>query len=73
MDIENRKWINENREALKEQYDGAIVIVCEKKVVKVIKDPITPIEIYEIASKICKDKDWDYTFICKKEEYLLLL
>lgn len=71
MAVENRKWINEHREELKKQYDGTTVIVCDGKVVKAIKDPITPIEIYEIASKICKGKEWEYTFVCKKEEYLL--
>lgn len=71
MGVVSRKWIEEHREKLREKYDGKVVIVCEDRVAKVISEPINPIDINEIARKICKGKDWSYTYVCKKEEYLL--
>jgi len=56
---------------LNEKYDGQIVIVCDNQVAKAISEPVSITDIYDIATKVCKGKEWDYTFICKEEEYLL--
>jgi hypothetical protein len=67
----SRRWINEHREELKDKYDDKIVLVCEGKVTKVLDGSVDAIEINEIARKICKDKDWSYTYVCREEEYLI--
>jgi uncharacterized protein (DUF2267 family) len=71
MGINTRKWINAHREELKRKYPNKTVIVCENKVIKVLDDPIDPIEINRIARKLCKGKEWSYTYLEEKEEYML--
>ena len=71
MDKISRRWINEHREELNEKYDGQIVIVCDNQVAKAISEPVSITDIYDIDTTVCKGKEWDYTFICKEEEYLL--
>jgi len=67
----SRRWINEHREELKDKYDDKIVLVCEGEIINVLDGSVDVIEINEIARKICKDKDWSYTYVCREEEYLI--
>jgi hypothetical protein len=67
----SRKWINTHREELKEKYDNKTLIVSEDRIVKVLDGAVDPLEINRIAEELCKGKEWDYTYICRKEAYLL--
>lgn len=71
MGEKSRKWIDLHREELRQKYDNKTVIVSVDKIVEVLDGAVGPVEVDEIATEICGDKDWSYSYLCKKEEYLL--
>lgn len=66
-----RKWINAHRRELKKNYDNKTLIISEDKVVKALDGAVDPLEVNSIAENLCKGKEWDYTYICRKEAYIL--
>jgi len=72
MGMEAREWINQHLSELRKSYPNKTVIVCEGRVVKALDEPLDPVEINEIARKLCADKDWSYTYVLKQEEEYIL-
>lgn len=64
----SRKWIDLHREELRQKYDNKTVIVSEDKIVEVLDGAVSPVEVDEIATEICDDEDWSYTYLCKKDK-----
>lgn len=42
------------------------------KVVKALDEPLDPVQINEIARKLCVGKDWSYTYVAEREEEYIL-
>jgi len=57
---------------LRKKYPNKTILVCEGKIIKTMDKPMDPIQINEIARKLCKDKDWSYTFVSEQEEEYIL-
>ena len=72
MGLESRKWINQHLPELRKKYTNKTVLVCEEKVIKTIDEPLDPIKINQIAKKLCKGKDWSYTYVAEQEEEYIL-
>lgn len=71
MSTLSRNWINAHRQELKQKYDNKTLIVSEDRIVKTLDGAIDPLEVNRIAEELCKDKEWDYTYVCREEAYLL--
>lgn len=71
MGKNSRMWIEKHRRQLEEKYDNKMLIVSEDKILKVLDSSVDPDEINEIARSLCKGKDWSYTYVCKKKEWIL--
>lgn len=72
MGLEAREWINRHLSELRKSYPNKTVIVCEGRVVKALDEPLGPVEINEIARKLCAGKDWSYTYVSEQEEEYIL-
>ena len=70
LGLKARKWINRHLTELRSRYPNETVIVCEGKIVESMDEPLDPIEINEVARKLCGGKDWSYTYV-SEEEYVL--
>lgn len=70
--MEARKGINEHLTELRKEYPNKTIIVCEGKVIETIDKPLDPIQINEIARKLCKGKEWSYTYVSEQEEEYIL-
>ncbi len=71
MGVKSRAWISRHRRQLENKYPGKVLIVCEDNVVKVLEPGIGLLEIYKMGKRICRGKDWSYTFVCREEECIL--
>lgn len=71
MAIDSRDWLESHRKELERKYDGKTVIVCEGKIVKVLNGAVNPIKVNEIAEKDYKNRNWCYSYLCYKKDYLL--
>lgn len=72
LGLEARKWINKHLPELRKKYPNKTIIVCEGKIIKTFDKPLDPIQINEIARKLCAGKDWSYTYISEQEEEYIL-
>jgi len=72
MGLEAREWINRHLSELRKSYPNKTVIVCEGMVVKALGEVLDPVEINEIARKLCAGKDWSYTYVAEQEEEYIL-
>ena len=72
MGLEARKWINRHLSELRRSYPNRTVIVCEGRVVQAFDEPLDPVDIKEIARKLCARKDWSYTYVSEQEEEYVL-
>jgi hypothetical protein len=71
MGTNTRKWLKEYRNELKRKYPNKTVIICERRVLKVLDASVDPLELNKIAKELCGDKEWSYTYLEDKEEYFL--
>ena len=71
MGAKSRAWITRHRKQLEEKYPGKVLIVCEDNVVEVLDPKVGILEINDRAQKLCQERDWSYTFVCREEECIL--
>lgn len=72
MGLESRKWINKHLPELRKKYPNKTIIVCGEAIIETVDSPLDPIQVNEIARKLCKGKDWSYTYVSEHEEEYIL-
>jgi len=72
LGLESRKWINEHLPELRRKYPNKTVIVCEGRVVRAIDEPVDPLQVNEVARRLCRGRDWSYTYVSEREEEYIL-